>query len=93
VYAAIHHLLCFNAVPNNSATTMLTGRGQAVDGAFETIKCMPHIFYNHLKGFVIFISTGFTLGHDETPKPGMVEKHAPLIQQEAYLQGRPGGPG
>jgi hypothetical protein len=50
-------------VADDSAVTVLTYRGERLNGALEAVKGVPRASSNHLETFVIVISTNFTASH------------------------------
>jgi hypothetical protein len=53
----------FHSVAYDPATTVLTGRCQRVNRAFETIENMRDVVTPHFEGLVVVISTDFTFRH------------------------------
>jgi hypothetical protein len=63
VSAAIEGAVGLDTVADDFTTTVLTDGGEFVDGAFETIKHMPHPRRDDLKRQVVVIAADFTRCH------------------------------
>jgi hypothetical protein len=70
--AAIDRAVCFHTVTENAAATVFACRGKRLDGAFKAIERVRVTSLKDLKGFIVLITTGFTLGHGDF-LPLMVE--------------------
>ncbi|MCK1713077.1 MULTISPECIES: hypothetical protein [unclassified Bradyrhizobium] len=57
------------AVSDDTDSTMIAGRRERVNGAFEAIERMRFAVHRDLKGLVIIIAAGFTCRHDLSPSP------------------------
>lgn len=74
VRAAVENPIGLYSMPNNAATTMLAGRGQACNRAFKTVECIFLTPYNDLKGLIVFVATQFTLSHIRVSFPQVVDQ-------------------
>src|SRR5437763_15777849 len=69
-----HLMLIFHAVTENSASAMIAGWGELVNGAFETVKNVGRSGKSDLKSLVILISTHFTDCQVSTPSLAINEQ-------------------
>ena len=53
----------FDAVPNDSASTMIAFRSQRVDRTFKAIEVMGYAIHDNFHELVILIAANFTLVH------------------------------
>jgi hypothetical protein len=65
VRTAIHYIVSLYAMAKDSAPTMVKGGRQRLDGALKAIEGMRRVRHDDRKGFVVLISTGFTLRHSD----------------------------
>jgi hypothetical protein len=60
MHTAVHPTVRLDAVTDNPALAVGTGRRQPVNGAFETIEIVFFAGENYLKRFVVLVPAGFT---------------------------------
>lgn len=49
--------ICFHSMANDIYSTVLADRRHSMDSALKTIEGTGHTIHNHLKGFIVIIST------------------------------------
>jgi hypothetical protein len=58
----------FHSMANDPAPAVLADRSYGLNGALETVECVPRAGGDHLKTFVVVISTNFTNCHSASFK-------------------------
>src|SRR5215472_18344203 len=75
----------FHSMANDPASAVLANRGHGLNGALETVECVPRAGSNHFKTLVVVISTDFTNCHSASFElPG---KRLDVRSRQTVVQG------
>lgn len=65
--AAVHDVVCLDAVADDAAAAVRTRRGERLDGAFKAVERVRFPSHGDFKGFIVIIAAGFTPCHSSSP--------------------------
>ena len=61
--ATVERSVRLDPMADDFAAAVVTGGGELVNRAFETIECVRRAVANHVEREMVFVAADFTLGH------------------------------
>jgi hypothetical protein len=55
VVTTVENTIAFQTMANDTTATMITARGQQVDGTLKAVKGVRIAVHDHIKGLIIFV--------------------------------------